>query len=126
MAAPADRRYKDTHEWHKLDGSSVTIGLSQFAVEELTDITFLEIKVKPGASVAAGATIAEVESVKATSEIYSGIAGTVTAVNQAAIDNPALLNEDPWEKGWLIKLQPANVKDLDGLLSAADYAKAHG
>jgi glycine cleavage system H protein len=126
MASPTDRRYKDSHEWHKPVGGEVVVGISKFAVDELTDITYLDIKVKPGSSVKADATFAEIESVKATSEIYSGIDGKVTAVNQAVIDNPALLNEDPWEKGWLIKVQPSNPKQLDALLSGADYDKQHG
>lgn len=131
MPSPADRRYKDTHEWHQLQPASagappqVVVGLSDFAVAELTDITFVDIKVKSG-PVRAGQTIGEVESVKATSDVYCGIDGTVTAVNQEVLDNPALLNEDPYGKAWLIKVQPADAAQLNKLLSAADYDRSHG
>ena len=77
MASPDDRRYTETHEWHKLDGDSVTVGLTKFAVEELTDITFVDI-VKQTGPVARSEVFGEIESVKATSEIYSGIDGVVT------------------------------------------------
>ena len=104
MAAPDDRRYTETHEWHQLNNSIVTIGLSKFAVDELTDITYLEILHAEG-SVHAGDAIGEIESVKATSELYSSVDGQITQINQAVIDNPALVNEDPYDKGWLVKIK---------------------
>jgi glycine cleavage system H protein len=124
MASPADRRYLPTHEWHKLEGGLVVIGLSQFAVEELTDITFLDIKKKAG-PIRPGESFGEIESVKATSELYCGLAGTVVAFNQQAIDSPALINQDPFGQGWLVKVQPADLKQLEALLSAADYDRQH-
>lgn len=124
MSSPSDRRYLESHEWHKPEGELVVIGVSQFAVDELTDVTFLEIKTRSG-SIKAKQTIADVESVKATSEIYSGIDGQIVQFNQAAMDNPAILNQDPFGQGWLIKVKPADPKQLDSLLSAADYDKLH-
>lgn len=121
-ASPSDRRYLETHEWHKPEGGLVVIGVSKFAVDELTDITFLDIKKKSGA-VKAGDSFGEIESVKATSELYCGIDGTVEAVNQAVLDNPAIINEDPYEKGWLIKIKPTNPGQLDKLLTADAYGK---
>ena len=125
MPSPADRRYTATHEWHKSEAGQVILGISEFAVRELTDITFLDIKKKSG-PIKAGETFGEIESVKATSELYCAIDGTVVAFNQEAIDNPALINEDPYGKGWLIKVAPGNAAQVDGLLSAADYDKKHG
>lgn len=127
MEIPSDRRYKDTHEWHKLDSASglVSIGISQLAVDQLTDITFLDVKIKTGA-IAAGAVFGEIESVKATSDLYVGIAGQVVEVNALAIENPAIINQDPYEQGWIIKLKPADAGALDSLMNAQAYAKANG
>ena len=122
MPAPQDLRYLESHEWHQLKDGVVLIGISQFAVDELTDITYLDIK-KSGA-IKAGESFAEIESVKATSEIYSGIDGTVIEINKEAIANPAVINDDPY-KNWLIKVQPSDVKQLEKLLSSEAYAKLH-
>ncbi len=123
MASPADRRYLNTHEWHKPQGDLVLIGVSRFAVEELTDITFLDVRAK---AVKAGQSFGEIESVKATSDLYSGIDGEIVEVNQAVIDDPSIINGDPFEKGWIIKVKPTNAGQLDSLLSASDYDKLHG
>jgi len=126
MAAPADRRYLDSHEWHKRDDEgNVVIGISQFAVDELTDITFLEIEATEG-EISKGEAFGEIESVKATSELYSGIDGEVIEVNQAVLDDPAILNDDPYEKGWMLKVKPSDLSQLDELLEAEDYEKKHG
>lgn len=125
MASPSDRRYLESHEWHKPEGDTVTIGISQFAVEELSDVTFVEIEKQDG-SIAKGEAFGEIESVKATSELYSGIDGEVVAINGEVVDNPALINEDPYGKGWLLKIKPADAAQLDQLLSSADYDKQHG
>lgn len=125
MASKDDRRYLESHEWHKVAGGVVTIGVSKFAVDELTDITFLDIARKSGA-IKAGDTFGEIESVKATSELYCGIDGEVVEVNQAVIDSPETINEDPWDKGWLIKVRPSDAKQVDKLLGAAEYDKLHG
>jgi len=125
MAAPADRRYLDSHEWHKAEGDTVTIGISQFAVDELSDVTFVEIETTEG-SIKKGEPFGEIESVKATSELYSGIDGEVVEVNQAALDDPAIINQDPYGKGWLIKIKPADAGQLDQLLDNEAYDKKHG
>ncbi len=126
MASPADRRYLDSHEWHKpaADGT-VTIGISQFAVDELTDITYVDVKKKTGA-IKAGESFGEIESVKATSDIYSGIDGTVIAFNQKVIDDPSLVNKDPYGEGWLIQIKPASADGINKLMAADAYDKAHG
>ena len=123
MASPDDRRYLQTHEWHKLDGNIVTIGISKFAIDELTDITFVEITQTEG-KVNAGDALGEIESVKATSDIYSGVSGTVVEVNQQAMDDPSLINRDPYEAGWLVKIEADDTSQLDGLMSAGQYDHA--
>ena len=120
MSAPDDRRYLASHEWHKPEGDLVVIGISQVAVDELTDITYLEVTTDSG-PVEAGATFGEIESVKATSELDTGIAGEVIEVNQEVIDNPALINDDCYGKGWIIKIKPTNPDATASLLSPTDY-----
>jgi glycine cleavage system H protein len=126
MAAPADRRYLDSHEWHKPDNDgNVIIGISQFAVDELTDITFLEIEATEG-EISKGEAFGEIESVKATSELYSGNDGEDVKVKQAVLDDPSIINDDPYEKGWMLKVKPADQGQLEQLLQAEDYEKRHG
>ena len=125
MSSPTDRRYLESHEWHKLDGDVVTIGISKFAVDELTDITDIELARTAG-QIEAGESVAEVESVKATSDLYSGVSGEIIEVNQDAVDNPAVLNDDPYEAGWLLKVRVPDTAEYDGLLSAADYDEKAG
>jgi glycine cleavage system H protein len=125
MGSPNDRRYKSTHEWHKLEGDLVVVGISQFAVDELTDVTYVDFRVRNG-PIKAGQSFGEIESVKTTSEMYSGIDGEVVEANQQVVDNPALINEDPWGKGWLIKIRPADAAQLGDLLEAAAYDSEHG
>jgi glycine cleavage system H protein len=120
MAAPSDRRYSDSHEWHKVEGGLVVLGVTQFAVDQLTDITYVQMK-PAGTKVRKGDSLGEVESVKATSDIYSGIAGEVVEVNAALSDNPALLNSDPYAQGWLVKIRPTDASEVDALLSGPDY-----
>jgi len=125
MAAPADRKYASTHEWHKTEGDVVVIGITQHAVDELADITFVELPAA-GKKISAGASFGEIESVKATSELYSGIAGEIVASNAALKDDPSLVNQDPYGKGWLVKVKPANPAELDALMSADQYNAKHG
>jgi glycine cleavage system H protein len=122
---PDDRKYLPTHEWHKAEGTLVTIGITQIAADELTDVTFVELP-KVGAKLDANGRFGEIESVKATSDLYSGVAGTVTKVNDELVKNPALVNTDPYGKGWMIQVQTASEPNLTGLLSAADYMAKTG
>ena len=125
MDTPSDRRYTSTHEWHKLEGGIVTIGLTKFAVDELADITFVSLP-KVGQAVSAGGRFGEIESVKATSDLYSGVEGNVTETNSELNTNPAVVNSDPYGKGWLIRLKPNNPGDIDKLLTVEQYLKATG
>ncbi len=120
MTNPTDLRYAATHEWVKLDGDIATVGVSKFAVEQLTEPTFLELA-KRGKSVRESEEIGVIESVKSTSSIYSPLPGEVIEVNQAALDNLALVNEDPYGAGWLLKLKVNPEVSLDHLLDATQY-----
>ena len=122
MGSPADRTYSKTHEWHKFEGDTLTLGVTKFAVDALTDITYVQMK-PVGTKVAAGGIVGEVESVKTTSDIYSGVAGEITAVNPALSDNPGLLNSDPFGGGWLVKIRVTDKSGASGLLDAAKYDK---
>jgi glycine cleavage system H protein len=124
MSAPDDRRYLESHEWHKPEGDLVVIGISRFAVDELTDLTFLEVTAE--GVISKGDPLGEVESVKATSELYSGIDGEVVEVNQAVIEDPSLINRDCYDAGWIVKIKPSDAGQMDELLSAADYEKQAG
>jgi glycine cleavage system H protein len=125
MPVPTDRTYLETHEWHKLDGGVVTIGITQIAADELTDITFVALP-KVGDKVAANASWGEIESVKATSNLYTGVGGTIAEVNEQLKANPALVNSDPYNAGWMIKIKPTNPDEVKKLLSADDYLKKTG
>ena len=120
MTNPTDLRYAAAHEWVKLDGDIATVGVSKFAVEQLTEPTFLELA-KRGKSVRESEEIGVIESVKSTSSIYSPLPGEVIEVNQAALDNLALVNEDPYGAGWLLKLKVNPEVSLDHLLDATQY-----
>ena len=124
--SPADRRYTREHEWARLDGDVVTIGITQFAADELTDITYVDFKVKPGDKISANSRFGEIESVKTTSDLYSGVGGTVAEVNKELSSNPGLVNSDPFDKGWMIKVRISDRASMDKLLSADDYGRKTG
>ena len=125
MVSPDDRRYADTHEWHKLEGNHVTIGITKFAVDELTDITYVEIT-KAQQHVSVGESLGEIESVKATSDIHSGVDGQVVEVNQEVIDDPSIVNRDPYEQGWLVRIAVEDPSQTESLKSAGDYDQSTG
>ena len=125
MSVPTDRTYLQSHEWHKLDGDVVTIGITQTAADELTDITYVALP-KVGDKLSANSRFGEIESVKATSDLYSGVSGEITAINEKLTSEPGLVNTDPFEAGWMIKLKPANAAEVKSLLSADDYLKKTG
>src|SRR4029079_15516256 len=123
--APKDLRYLQTHEWHRLEGDTITIGITQIAADELTDITRADLP-KGGQTVSANGRFGEIESVKATSDLYSGVSGTITAVNAALANNPGILNTDPYNAGWMIRVKPTNSAELEKLLDAAEYQQRTG
>ena len=120
MAVPTDRRFLGSHEWHRLEGDVCTIGISQFAADELTDITYVDLP-SPGDEVAAGEPFGEIESVKATSDLTSGVTGVVTEVNDLLGETPELVNNDPFDAGWMIKVKVADTSAFDALIDAAAY-----
>ena len=119
---PADLKYVASHEWLRLEADgSVTVGITHHAQELLGDIVFVELP-EVGAELAAEEQAGVVESVKAASDVYAPIAGTVLEANQALVDAPETANSDPYGAGWFFKIKPANERDLDGLMSAEQYA----
>ncbi len=121
MAYPADYKYTKEHEWLKVDGSTGTIGITDHAQNSLGDIVFVELP-KVGAEIAAGQTFGSVESVKAVSDLYAPVTGTVTEVNEALNTSPEEVNKDA-HAAWMIKVTLKNPAEANGLLSAADYEK---
>jgi glycine cleavage system H protein len=120
MTIPNDRRYTRTHEWAKVEGKIVTMGITQYAADELTDITYAELP-EVGATVVAGQTCGEIESVKATSELLSAVSGRVVEVNEALREHPEYVNQDAYGKGWMIRVEAADIRPLAELLDAAAY-----
>jgi glycine cleavage system H protein len=124
----ADRRYTKTHEWVALDGKSVTVGITDFAQSQLGDVVFLELP-STGRKLAVRESFGVVESVKAASDLYSPVAGRITAVNEKLTANPELVNSDPYGDGWLLKLElagdlPADLLD-EGAYKTVTEASAH-
>lgn len=114
--------YAKTHEWVRVDGDTATVGLTSFALELLTDLVHVELP-KPGTKVTAGQPFGEIESVKAVSDLYSPVDGEVTAANQDLAANLEHLGDDPYEKGWFIKIKITNPNGLAQLLDDAAYKK---
>ena len=123
---PAELRYAKSHEWLQVAAdSTATIGITDYAQNSLGDITYVQLP-KVGAVLKAGETFGVVESVKAASDVYAPVGGTVLAVNPALEANPEKVNSAPYADGWMLKLKLANPADAAGLLSAGDYTKAVG
>src|SRR5579863_4097518 len=121
MAYPTDRKYTKEHEWIQVNGNSGTIGITDYAQQSLGDIVFVETP-KVGAELAAGKTFGTVESVKAVSDLFSPVSGTVTEVNTELATSPEQVNKDA-HGAWMVKITLKNPSELDGLLSSADYDK---
>lgn len=119
-SVPADRKYSKTHEWFQVSGSRVTMGITQFAADELTDVTFVSLP-QPGTAVKAGKPFGEIESVKATSELFSAVEGKVVEVNGELGNTPELVNSDPFGQGWMIRLEVSDLSPLDALMDAGAY-----
>jgi glycine cleavage system H protein len=118
--APTDLQYTKSHEWLRLDAGQGAVGITDHAQHELSDVVYVELPAL-GAQVTAGQQICVIESVKAASDIYSPVAGTVTAVNEALTSNPALINTDPFGEGWIFKLKVEAGAATEELLSLAQY-----
>ena len=120
MKVPGDRKYSETHEWFLVEDGVVTVGITQYAADELTDITYIELP-DVGSTVAAGDPLGEVESVKATTEIFTAVGGEIVEINTALVDQPELVNDDAFEEGWMIKIRPLSKDPLSALMDAKAY-----
>lgn len=120
MTAPQDRKYTKTHEWVRVDGDTVVLGITDVAQNELGDITYLELP-EPGDTMTSGEPFGVVESVKAASDVYSPIDGEVVERNEEAIESPELINQSPYDKAWLVKVKLSDPSQVDGLLDSGEY-----
>ena len=120
MNAPRDLRYTNTHEWVRTDDNVATVGLSDYAQNELGDITYLELP-EAGDEVTRGEPLGVVESVKAATDIYAPVSGEVVARNDEAVDAPDLVNSSPYDRAWLLKIRMSEPSQLDELMDAAQY-----
>ena len=119
---PSDLKYAKSHEWVRVSGDTATVGITDHAQHELTDIVFVELPAV-GRKVKAGEACAVVESVKTASDIYSPVSGEITAINSAVVDNPALVNTAPDSDGWFYKIRLADASEANALLSPDAYKK---
>jgi glycine cleavage system H protein len=117
---PLDLKYAKSHEWVRVNGDVATIGITDHAQHELTDVVFVELP-EVGRKIKAGDACAVVESVKTASDIYSPVSGEITEVNQAVVDDPALANSEPYEDGWFYRIKLSNPAELDALLGPEQY-----
>jgi glycine cleavage system H protein len=119
---PKSLRYAPTHEWARLEGDVCTVGITKFAVEQLTDVVYIELP-DVGDHVFTKDGFGEIESVKAVSDLYAPVSGEVTAVNEAVVNDPSLVAEDPYGKGWMIKIKVEPGTTLDLLMTLEQYEK---
>ena len=117
---PDDLKYTKEHEWARLEGNVVRVGITHYAQDALGDIVYIDLP-GPGTQVAAGQAMGEVESTKSVSDIYSPVTGSISERNAELEDAPELVNQEPYGTGWMVLIEPSNPSELDGLLSAADY-----
>ncbi|HEY3930875.1 MAG TPA: glycine cleavage system protein GcvH [Verrucomicrobiae bacterium] len=122
---PSDLKFAKSHEWVRISGDTATVGISDHAQSELTDVVFVELP-EAGRKVKAGEACAVVESVKTASDIYSPVSGEIVALNQPVTDNPALVNTEPYAGGWFFKIKLSNPAELNALLPPEDYKKQIG
>ena len=122
MNTPQELRYTKDHEWARLEGDVVYVGITDYAQGELGEIVFVDVPTE-GESLSADEVFCSIEAVKTVSDLLLPIEGEVLELNPELEDQPELVNNDPYGKGWIIKVKPANAEDVEGLLSAADYTK---
>ena len=122
MAYPEDVRYTREHEWARLEGGVLTVGITSYATDQLGDVVFVELPAV-GKALEAGKPFGVVEAVKTVSDLYAPVPGEVVEVNGALADNPAQVNQDPFGEGWMIKIRPRNPDDVKSLLDHQQYAQ---
>lgn len=118
---PSDLKYTKNDEWIRVEGDSATYGITDYAQDALSDIVYLELP-SVGDTVTAGAGVGSIESVKAASDLYAAVSGTVTAVNDALVDSPEQVNSDPYGAAWMFKVKMSNPAELDALMDPAAYS----
>ena len=117
---PEDLRYSKEHEWVRLEGNVATVGVTRFAVEQLGDVTQVDLP-KEGETVKKDDVFGTVESVKAVSDVYAPLSGKIVKVNTPLADSPEYLNDEPYDEGWMVQIELSNTKELDGMMSAEQY-----
>ncbi len=122
MNFPEDLRYTREHEWARVKGTRVVVGITEFAQDQLGDVVYVELP-SVGDEVKKGEAFGVVESTKAVSDLFAPVSGKVVEVNDPLTDAPETINEDPYEEGWMIQVEASDIKDLDDLLTAKAYAK---
>ncbi|MBV9599824.1 MAG: glycine cleavage system protein GcvH [Chloroflexi bacterium] len=122
---PADRRYTTEHEWIKSEGEQYVVGITAFAQDQLGDIVYVELP-KVGDQIEAGKAFGVIESVKTASDLYAPVSGEVVEVNRELVDQPQNVNDDPYERGWMLKIRASDAVELDGLLTAEQYSEQTG
>jgi glycine cleavage system H protein len=126
---PEDRKYSREHEWAKLEGDLVVVGITDYAQDQLGDVVYVELP-RPGDRVEQFKVFGVVESVKTASDLYAPLSGEVVEVNESLVDEPAQINDSPYERGWIIKVRPADqgslARELQALLDAAAYEQEVG
>ncbi|HYQ89667.1 MAG TPA: glycine cleavage system protein GcvH [Candidatus Binatia bacterium] len=125
MKVPADLRYTKEHEWVRVRGSEAEVGITDFAQGELGDVVFVELPAL-GARLQQMKSFGTIDAVKTVSDLFAPVSGEVSAVNTDLKDNPALINQSPYEKGWMVRIKMANPAETEALLSAEAYEKALG
>ena len=123
MNIPENLKYTKDHEWVKTDGDVIIVGITDFAQSELGDIVFLEVETE-GESLAMGEVFGSIEAVKTVSDLFMPVSGTIVEFNKELEDSPETVNTSPFEDGWIIKIKPDNLEDIEGLLSAKDYSNS--
>ncbi len=126
MNIPAGLKYTTADEWVKVDGKVATVGISDYAQDQLSDIVYVEINVEPGDTVKKNAVCVILESVKAAADVTCPVEGKVVEINEALSDSPELVNTDPYEGAWMYKVEMSNPADLDVLMNAEEYGKYLG
>lgn len=120
MNHPDDLKYARNHEWVRVDGDTVRMGISDFAQDALGDVVYVELP-EVGRTVASGEAIAEVESTKSVSDVYAPLSGTITAINHALDDTPELVNSDPYGEGWFAEIEMSDASELDAMMDKLTY-----
>ncbi|GAB4242004.1 MAG: glycine cleavage system protein GcvH [Thermoleophilia bacterium] len=117
---PKNLKYHKEHDWVRIEGDTAVLGITDYAQDQLGDIVYVELP-EVGTEVTAGSSYAEVESVKAVSDVYAPVTGTITEVNEEVVDAPEIINESPYENGWLVKVKMSEPGEADDLMTAEEY-----